>query len=260
MTWFNEQVEIVNSSLNIVHITDSHLFGDMHGEYFSVNTAQHLKQTLSFIARLECDAVVYGGDLTQDHSADSYHLFAQLVREAGLAEKLFWLPGNHDEIALYQEVLPQYGISSAKLIENDSWQILLANSKGETPAGWVEEQHLNQLKSCIEAKKKNAVVFYHHHLLSIEGYLDKHILENGESVLSDIATLEQVKAVFHGHVHNEYVWRYKHLSVFSTPATSIQFEKYTRDWQQCDLGPACRMIRLNYDGSINTQVIWLNNV
>ena len=50
------------------------------------------------------------------------------------------------------------------------------------------------------------------------------------------------------------------FDVFATPATSIQFEKYTPQWQQTDLGPACRMIRLNNDGTFNTQVVWLNNV
>lgn len=258
--WFNSSTKIDSSDLNIVHITDCHLFESGSGEYFKVNTADHFKKTLAFIAKIDCDAIVFGGDLTQDHTEQSYHLFAQLIEQAGLIDKIHWLPGNHDEIDVYERVFEQYGISSNKVIENDKWKLLLINSKGPTPAGWVDKSHLSELMAQTTKNSKNVIVVTHHHPLPIKGYLDKHILENGEELITALATNEHVKALFHGHVHNEYIWSGDKFDVFATPATSIQFEKYTEQWQQTDLGPACRMIRLNHNGSFNTQVVWLNNV
>jgi Icc protein len=258
--WFKHSTHIDSPSLNIVHITDCHLFKDATGEYFKVNTANNFKRALAFIATIDCDAIIFGGDLTQDHTEQSYHLFAQLITQAGLADKTHWLPGNHDEIDVYERVFTEYGINNNKVIENPSWKLLLTNSKGDTPAGWVSQSHLSELMDQINQHSKNTIVVTHHHPLPINGYLDKHILLNGEELLTALATNKQVKALFHGHVHNEYMWPSQQFDVFATPATSIQFEKETQQWQQIDLGPACRMIRLNNDGSFNTQVVWLNNV
>ena len=258
--WFNRSTNIDSSVLNIVHITDCHLFEDEAGEYFKVNTAKNFKKALDFIATIDCDAIIFGGDLTQDHTEQSYHLFAQLIEQAGLADKTHWLPGNHDEIDVYQRIFAEYGISHNKVIENSAWRLLLTNSKGSTPAGWVSQPHLSELTDQINQNSKNTIVFTHHHPLPINGYLDKHILQNGEELISELAKNKCVKGLFHGHVHNEYIWHCEQFDVFATPATSIQFEKYTKQWQQIDLGPACRMIRLNNDGSFNTQVVWLNNV
>ncbi|MEC8324793.1 MAG: metallophosphoesterase [Pseudomonadota bacterium] len=259
MTWFSQREHFDKAQLTLVHITDSHVFAEPNGEYFCVNTANNLAKTLACIKSIECDAIIFGGDLTQDHSEASYHLFAQLVQQAGLSDKLFWLPGNHDEIEVYREIFSQYGIRDSKVLENAHWQVLLANSKGPTPAGCVSETHLNEIKHELTGHTKHALLFTHHHPIPIQGYLDKHMLENGEALLSQLTQFKKVKGLIHGHVHNEYSWLFNEFAVFATPATSIQFEKNTSDWQQVDLGPAFRMIRLQQNGSLNTQVVWLNN-
>lgn len=260
MTWFKDPVTLDSTSLTLIHITDSHVFKELTGHYFTVNTASNLLRALEVIASIPCDAVIFGGDLTQDHSVESYHLFAKLVKQVGLQNKCYWVPGNHDDIEVYQAVFSEYGIAHQKVIENQTWQVLLANSKSKTPAGYIADSHLNSLHTEIEKRAKHTVVFTHHHPLPINGYLDKHILENGPELLDMCHRVGHVKALFHGHVHNEYAWHFEQLSVFATPATSIQFEKNTPQWQQIDLGPAFRMIRLNPNGSINTQVVWLDNV
>lgn len=259
MAWFKQKVHFDKDQLTLIHITDSHVFADLNGEYFNVNTANYLRATLAHIKLIDCDAIIFGGDLTQDHSEESYHLFAQLVVDAGLADKLFWLPGNHDELDVYNRVFTQYGIASCKAIHSNNWQVLLSNSKGPTPAGLMTKAHLNEITSELKSSAKASLVLTHHHPIAIDGYLDKHMLENGDELLGLLSRHSNVKALIHGHVHNEYSWIFDGFAVFATPATSIQFEKNTPDWQQVDLGPAFRMIRLQDEGSFHTQVVWLNN-
>ena len=78
MAWFDGTYTFDKSSLCIAHITDSHLFADKNGEYFNVNTAAHFEQALARIAEQPVDCVIFGGDLTQDHSFESYLLFSEL--------------------------------------------------------------------------------------------------------------------------------------------------------------------------------------
>ena len=259
MAWFSDAFHFDKTALKVAHITDCHLSKDIHGEYFSVNTAAYFARCLQAIAEQNADCVVFGGDLTQDHSSESYQLFAKLIEDAALNCPVFWLPGNHDELFEY-EALTSSQILSSKRITFLGGQLLLVNSKGSTPAGWVTQTHLNELSEAIG--QVPSVVFCHHNPLPIQAYLDKHMLENGPQFLNTCVNSQQCIGVFHGHVHHEYTQNYRDLSVFATPASSIQFTKHTMAWQQEDLGPAFRLINLNIDGQQNlllsTDVVWLN--
>ncbi|KZN59037.1 metallophosphoesterase [Pseudoalteromonas luteoviolacea] len=252
MGWFEEKYEFNQAQLRIAHITDTHLFADEGGEYFGVNTAQHFGAVLNALAQLNLDAVIFGGDLTQDHTYESYELFARLVASSRLTCPLFWIPGNHDDIE-YLSKISQGQIQQTKRIAFEMGQILLVNSKGPTPAGWIETSHLNELEKHCELP---SVVFCHHNPLPIDGYLDKHMLDNGPQLLNRLVDSGQVLGLFHGHVHNEYQFRFRGMTLYATPATSVQFTKNTEQWQQENLGAAYRLINWTENG-IQTEVKWL---
>ncbi|WP_105167403.1 metallophosphoesterase [Pseudoalteromonas sp. T1lg23B] len=256
MAWFDEVHHFKKRKIKLAHITDSHLFADPLGQYFNVNTAQYLQQVLEQLNQYEIDGVIFGGDLTQDHSLASYELFSSLLTRSGLSCPVFWVPGNHDEIPLL-EGMSQGLISTAKYLRTNELDILLLDSKGETPAGWCGSQHLQDIAAVLKRSDNKAIAFCHHHPLAINGYLDKHILENGPQLLNTLVNAGDVLALFHGHVHNEYHAQFRGLDVYATPATSIQFAKHVSDWQQQDCGPAWRLISI--DGqSYYTEVIWLS--
>ncbi|BBN80496.1 3',5'-cyclic adenosine monophosphate phosphodiesterase CpdA [Pseudoalteromonas sp. A25] len=256
MAWFEQKYAFAHSTIRLAHITDSHLFADPQGVYFEVNTAQYLRRVLAQLATQSLDAVIFGGDLTQDHTLASYTLFAQLVAESSLPCPVFWLPGNHDEVELLNHI--SHGqIHGAKHLYNEQMDILLLNSKGVTPAGWCDEHHLAEIEQVLNSTASKTLVFCHHHPVPIQGYLDKHMLENGPQLLNTLVDSKQVLALVHGHVHNEYHQRFRELDIFATPATSIQFTKGTAHWQQQDLGPAWRLIQIEGD-TLATEVVWLN--
>ena len=259
MAWFSDAYHFEKSQLTVAHITDCHLFKDQSGEYFGVNTAEYFARCLAAIAEHQVDCVVFGGDLTQDHSRDSYQLFAKLIADSPLLCPVFWLPGNHDELQEYHAIAGSH-ILSHKRITFQGGQLLLANSKGATPAGWVKQAHLEELSKGVDDTP--SVVFCHHNPLPINGYLDKHLLENGPQLLNALVNTHHCIALFHGHVHHDYKYAFRGLNIYATPASSIQFTKQTTQWQQEDLGPAFRLITLNFDDThsvqLTTDVVWLN--
>ena len=71
------------------------------------------------MAEQSLDAVIFGGDLTQDHSMASYRLFAQLIADSALTCQVFWVPGNHDELAALQHISSGQISNAKRLIAND---------------------------------------------------------------------------------------------------------------------------------------------
>ena len=262
MAWFDEVAKFNTPQLRLAHITDCHLFCDIDGEYFAVNTAKHFSSALTHMAQQPLDAVIFGGDLTQDHSFESYLLFAQLIVDSPLTCPVFWVPGNHDEISLMQRISGGQ-IKSAKRLIASGFDILLVNSKGPTPAGWVSEQHINELSEVLATSQQPAVVFCHHNPLPINGYLDKHMLENGPQLLNVLHNSGLVNHLFHGHVHNDYQFKFRGVEVISTPASSVQFTKHSIDWQQQNMGASYRLITLERLNTaeplcVKSELIWLN--
>ncbi|CCQ09921.1 3',5'-cyclic-nucleotide phosphodiesterase [Pseudoalteromonas luteoviolacea B = ATCC 29581] len=254
MTWFEHRASIIKPHVRIAHVTDSHLFASRDGEYFNVNTSEHFARVLRRLADENVDLVIFGGDLSQDHSKESYQLFAKLVDESCLSCPVFWVPGNHDDIEQLYAISGDQ-IKPTKCIELEEYQLLLVNSKGPTPAGWVEANHLAQLQEAIVAFHGSALLFCHHHPIPIQGYLDKHILENGTQLLNICVDSEKVSALVHGHVHNDYFLSYRGLPIYATPATSIQFSRHSATWQQQNFGPAYRLIDVRGQ-SMATWVKW----
>ncbi len=258
MSWFETTCHLQSETLRIAQVTDTHLFADQNGEYFGVNTAAHFKKVLAKISQTSWDGVIFSGDLTQDHSEQSYVRFHELVNQAGLTCPVFWLPGNHDELDLLSQYLSGAPFNSAKVIRNSHWQLLLINTKGPTPAGDITACHLGHIKEQLaEHSDINACVFGHHHPLPVGGYIDKHILENGEAHLKALSASNNLRAYVHGHVHNDYHTHFENTQIIATPATSIQFDKGSSRWQQSDLGAGFRELHFLPNGEIHTQVHFL---
>jgi Icc protein len=260
MVWFNDAYTFNKASLRLAHVTDCHLFADKSSEYFGVNTAKHFELALAHMALQSLDGVIFGGDLTQDHSLESYLLFSDLINKSTLTCPVFWVPGNHDEIAMLNRISGGK-IHRAKHIIANGVDLLLINSKGPTPAGWVTSAHMDEITEHVAQSSHKKIIFCHHNPLPIEGYLDKHMLENGPQLLNALVNSANVLALIHGHVHNDYEQSFRGLTLYATPASSVQFTKYSAQWEQQNCGAAYRVLNIDAnkdDVSMKTEVIWLN--
>ncbi|PWS55398.1 metallophosphoesterase [Pseudoalteromonas sp. meg-B1] len=260
MAWFDDIYYFEQTTLRIAHLTDCHLFSDKDAKYFGVNTAEHFVKALADIAKQQPDALIFGGDLTQDHSFNSYLLFAELIHNSDVDCPVFWVPGNHDEIEQLN-LISGGQIQHAKHIVAQGIELILINSKGDTPAGWVSATHLDEIMACLVDSNNRHIAFCHHNPLPINGYLDKHMLENGPQLLNLLVNNGRVDALFHGHVHNDYQQQFRGLNVYATPASCVQFSKHSATWQQENKGAAYRMLYLNAEQQqvhIHSDVVWLN--
>ena len=84
-----------DGSVRLLQITDTHLFASAEGRLLAVPTAQSLAAVLERVQANEhpFDLILATGDLSQDHSPESYQRFASMM--APLARPIYWLPGIH---------------------------------------------------------------------------------------------------------------------------------------------------------------------
>jgi 3',5'-cyclic-AMP phosphodiesterase len=237
------------SHYRLAQITDCHLLATADGWYQQVQPARHLRAIVECLARERPDAVLLTGDVTQDHSAASYQLLAQLL--APLNCPIFCLPGNHDDPAELAQLSRVAPFNPARSLLLASWQIVLLNTKGNTPAGVflrAEQQWLQQ--QCQLSQAERIWLFCHHHPWPLNCFIDKHGQQHRDRLWQSIAGESRIRGIGHGHAHYAYQRTQQAITVVGCPASSVQFLA-TPDWQTVNGGPQwCDWVFAS-DGEVN---------
>lgn len=78
--------------MHLLQITDTHLFASAEGRLLAVRTAESLAAVLDQVQANAhpYDLILATGDLSQDHSPESYQRFATMM--APLSRPIYWLP------------------------------------------------------------------------------------------------------------------------------------------------------------------------
>lgn len=215
--------------LTFAQFTDSHLFADKKQLHHGGAVYQNLVAVLTQIKQIsELDFAVFTGDLTQDHTECSYQNFVDAIIDSQLAIPIYWLAGNHDDIAYMNRFLANAPFNNAKHIETPHWQVFLLDSKSETPAGKVSSTQLKQLQLLIDPDKFQ-ILMMHHHAVDVGYFIDKHGLNNQQEFWHHINLYPSIKAIACGHVHNALMKKHpnslQQVPVLTCPATSIQFDQ-----------------------------------
>ncbi|WDE13018.1 metallophosphoesterase [Thalassomonas haliotis] len=249
------------SAITLAQISDCHLFADKNALHCGVNVYDNLKRVLTELSdNNTLDYLVFTGDLSQDHSEGSYRHFADLVRQANLKVPVYFLPGNHDDETLLNKYLTVPCFHPGKVIEHLRWQVCLLSSKGDTPAGYLSGQSLQQLKQAVNPGKSQ-LIFMHHHPVAVGYFIDRHGLTNADEFWQLTEKLPSVKAVACGHVHRGLTLLPENsgypLVVHTCPATSIQFDPDSETVSALAQGPGYRLFTLNEDATVNSRVSYL---
>ena len=260
--------------MKIAQFSDCHLFTDKAGLHYGANVYQHLLSVLKHIvSQPEIELAIFTGDLSQDHSADSYQLFVEAVKESAINIPLYFLCGNHDEPELMNKYLLGSVFHSDKTIAKQAWKILLLNSKSETPAGIIDEPSLASITShatnnqssnstnVVAEINSHVLLMMHHHPIDIGFSIDRHGLQNKTQFWQAVEASCQVKAIACGHVHNgvtlSKVKGNESIPLFTCPATSVEFDRHSKDFSVTTQGPGYQVLQLNDDGNIDCQRIYL---
>ena len=208
-------------------ISDCHLFAKDTGKHFDASVYPQLISVLQQIkCQPEIEFIIFTGDLSQDHSEESYQLFNQAFVDTGITCPVYYLAGNHDEPKLFSRYLTHSVFEPNKTIELDHWQLQLLDSKSETPAGVLSDTQLERIASSNKAKFQ--FLLMHHHPIDVGYFIDRHGLKNQEQLWLVLAEQPHVKAISCGHVHRAMSLSIPDghchpLKLFSCPATSITF-------------------------------------
>ncbi|ATF08914.1 3',5'-cyclic-AMP phosphodiesterase [Candidatus Enterovibrio altilux] len=247
-----------NHTIRLLQITDTHLFADPHGSLLGVNTVASYKAVIGEIRDqyIVFDAIIATGDLSQDHSAESYQHFADGI--SGWIQPCYWLPGNHDCQLEMLAVLNQSTlVRCEQVLLGEHWQMIILDSQVKgVPHGYVSNKQLMLLEqTLISQPKRHALVLLHHHPLSVgSAWLDQHQLHNQGVFWLCIERHNNIKGIVCGHIHQALDIQYAGLRVMAAPSTCIQFLPDSDDFALDSTNPGWREISLHQDGTIISKI------
>lgn len=247
--------------INIIQITDPHLFADEEKELLGINTQQSFNQVLKEIkaSDFSYELILATGDLTQeDTSKEAYLRFCESIKT--LDKPLFWIPGNHDyQPDMYEELNQKHGniFSEKEILLGDHWQMILLDSQVAGSAyGELGKHKLEGLKKHLsQHQDRFSLIVLHHHILPTHSaWLDQHNLRDTSDFLEVLQQFPNVKGIMYGHIHQAQDLILNQIQVMATPSTCIQFKPDSNKFALDMLQPGWREITLHNDGRIETQV------
>jgi 3',5'-cyclic-AMP phosphodiesterase len=252
---------LTKSTINLVQLTDPHLFGDPERALRGVPTLPALRATLAAAATdiAACDAILATGDLVQDDPGG----YAWFVREFGaLGKPVLCVPGNHDDVPAMRLALAAPPFQLGGVYDAGGWRTILLDSAvpGET-SGMLDNRTMAFLETALaSASTRPALICLHHHPVPMQSrWLDTVGLANGAEFTAMIRRFPNARAVLFGHVHQAMDRVVDGVRMIATPSTCSQFKPGSDDFAVDDTPPAWRTLRLHADGRLDTTLHWLND-
>ena len=240
----------------IAQLSDCHLPADPQQRYRGINPYKNLQTLLQKVKDIKPDLVLASGDLSEDGSRQSYQALRQLLEP--LDVPVLALPGNHDDSGLLAEIFPDSPTDTIRVSEHGPWQLVRLNSSlpGKVD-GWLSEKTVSELEHHLRNERQRPrLIALHHQPVPVDSpWIDKYRLGEPEAFLNIIDRHRAVKAVVWGHVHQAFETDRKGTSMLGSPSSAINSlpgaQKFTMD----PVGPACRFLDLQSDGTLRTHVI-----
>ena len=248
------------SQLRLIQFTDPHLYGSETESLRGVQTAPALAQALAQARARHwpVDAVLVTGDIVQDDPGGYAH-FRRLFRNAGVP--VLCSPGNHDDPEALRRELACDPFVVGGLIDFGPWRVVLLDTwVAGSAAGRLSTQSLAQLDQALRtAAGRHALVCLHHHPVSMSSHwLDEVGLENAAEFWRVIDQHRNVRAVVWGHVHQSFDQLRGDVRLLATPSTCAQFKPGSKEFALDTLPPAYRTLQLRADGTLSTEVVWID--
>jgi Icc protein len=247
------------SVIRLAHLTDPHLPGRESDRLRGVATLPSLEATLAHAQQRDWppDAVLVTGDLVQDDPA-GYTYFRRVFEALRLP--ILCLPGNHDDPQAMRRALDGAPFVVGGAVDFGPWRIVLLDSTiCGSASGRLSAESLAGLQSALAAAAgRHALVCLHHHPVPMSSrWLDRVGLENAGEFFDVIDRHANVRGIVWGHVHQTYDALRKGVRLLATPSTCAQFLPRAEQFAVDQQPPAYRTLELEADGSIVTDVVWV---
>jgi Icc protein len=252
---------MATSVVRLTHFTDPHLYGSEGELLRGIATLPSLEATLANARRRDWppDAVLVTGDLVQDDPA-GYAPFRRIF--GALQLPVLCLPGNHDEPEAMRRELDCTPFVVGGAVDLGLWRIVLLDSTVRGSAsGRLSADTLAALHSALAgAPQRHVLVCLHHHPVAMDSrWLDRVGLQNAAEFFDVIDRHPNVRGIVWGHVHQSYDALRNGVRLLATPSTCAQFLPHAEQFALDQRPPGYRTLELKADGSILTDVIWIES-
>jgi Icc protein len=250
--------------LRLLHFTDLHLSGDETALLRGQRPAATLRQTLmQALAQTQAngwrpDAVVVTGDVVHDDPR-GYELFRREFSALGLP--VCCIPGNHDDAAALSRALNQPPFITHGTLDLRGWRlVLLDTSVLGQDGGHLAPAQLQLLEQSLATATTPVLVCLHHHPVPIHcDWLDHIGLDNAAEFFGIIDAHRAARGILWGHVHQPFDGLRRGVRLLATPSTCAQFLPHSHDFAIDPRPPAFRTLELWADGSVNTELYWVES-
>lgn len=248
---------VASDCLQVVQLTDTHLCRSAGGELLGMDTDHSLQAVIDLVRR-ECpslDVILGTGDLSDQGAGESYQRL--LAYFDALSAHHYWLPGNHDDLALMQEIGGTDRL--CRELRGGGWQIVMLDSQipGEV-GGRLGREQLTLLAQTLEAavsENLHSLVCLHHQPVAIGcDWLDRQMVADADEFFAVLDQYPCVRGVLWGHVHQEIDRRRNDVLLMASPSTCAQFAPGQENFKVDDAAPGYRWLNLYPDGHIETAV------
>lgn len=246
-------------------ITDTHCYANdehrLEWSHAPIYPNRSLTHTLQHIKAHSQDkqALIITGDLAQEEVPQTYQNIAQQLADFPLPS--YVIAGNHDTPSMLQATLGEH--AHIKLHQQfNRWHfIFLDTHKEQRPEGEITPEQFKQLNDCLSHVPIDhfVVIFMHHHPMDIHSaWMDRIGLEQREQFWAMVSEYPQIRAVFHGHIHQNFSGAYRYMDgrevpVYGTASTCIQFKPRHAHIEFDHINPVWRETTLYPSGRIETK-------
>lgn len=224
--------------LTFVHLTDSHLGPTQDADFYGYNPYCHLERVIALINAFprQPDFVVHTGDLSNDRSAESYALAADLLGR--LRAPVYLVSGNHDDRALMRNILgapphpggdPAAPLDYAFEVKGERFIVLDAYHQDDVPPpqGHLRPDQLDRVRAEAAPDGPPLTVLLHFPLFEMGSpWFDANMLiDNGAALHAALIPARgRLRGVFHGHLHYSVQIVRDGITYTSTGGTVSQYQ------------------------------------
>ena len=245
--------------LRILHLSDTHLYGDGRLHYGLVDTLAGLDRVLVRAGELEAvDLVVASGDLSDDGSAASYRLLRERLEPwaAARGAVVAYAMGNHDLPGPFEEVL---GARETVLPVRGFRVVTVDTTVARSGYGLVGAERLDRLREVLATPSANGTIVVLHHppVPPTTGLFETLRLVDPAPLL-DVCSQGDVRLILAGHYHHALATSAggRDIPVVVAPAVANTTDVlWPPPRERAERGAGFAMVELSADGTVRAHVV-----
>lgn len=237
----------------IVQISDTHLMDVPEKSFIEMNPEDSFHRIIHDIRtqHQNIDCIIHTGDVAQVAMPVTYDRYVNYMQTINVP--FYQTPGNHDNLNHFP--YPQQ--QKVTIIDLAPWCIILLSSAvaGQTD-GRIDHEQLSTLEHLLtQHQDKHIIIGCHHHPLHVDSdWIDQHCLKNTRDFTQIIEKYSSIKAIIHGHIHQETEICFGNIMVLSVPSTCVQFKPKSKKFTLDQNAPGYRVLKLHDNGQFETEV------